>query len=66
MLNFVLILAVAYSVHLVKNECTKFLTACSCFAIVLNTGNLRPFRFVNNTNLLKYNIGNLVSPLINK
>ena len=65
-LNFVLIVSVDDSVHWVKNECTKFLTTCSCFAIVLNTGNLCPFRFVNNANLSKYNIGNLVSPLINK
>ena len=37
-----------------------------CFATVFITGNLCPFRFVNNTNLPKYNIGNSVSPLINK
>ena len=37
-----------------------------CFATVFITGNLRPFGFVNNTNLPKYNIGNSVSPLINK
>ena len=66
MFNFVLILSVDDSVHWVKNECTKFLTACSCFAIGLNTGNLCPFRFVDNPNLTKCNTGNLVSPLINK
>ena len=35
------------------------------FRHCLNTGNLCPFRFVNNTNLPKYNIGNLVWPLEN-
>ena len=39
-----------------------FLLFRHCFI----TGNLCPFRFVNNTNLPKYNIGNSVSPLINK